>query len=203
MILSNVKAKLLWWIFCKYAKNWKWHKAAAVFVLNWRHKTGVGASTCVSQIYMFQSCPSVCCPSFCVDPLGEKVTPRWVANTLVVSTILLLCYAKSCFLQQEISTFWPNSSKHLLCPLMLEGPISSVYHLLLLLPPHYFGPTFCQLPFLFGSKRNIQESLLNIGIMFCFWFHLNLKLLRVTYFVWCQALRNKTATFDNLKLATK
>jgi len=99
--------------------------------------------------------------------------------------------------------FWPNSSKHLLCPLMLEGPISSVYHLLLLLPPHYFGPTFCQRPFLFGSKRNIQESLLNIGIMFCFWFHLNLKLLRVTYFVWCQALRNKTATFDNLKLAKK
>merc|ERR1719341_1715796 len=66
------------------------------------------------------------------------------ANTLVVSTILLLCYAKSCFLQQEISTFWPNSSKHLLCPLMLEGPISNVYHLLLLLPPHYFGPIFCQ-----------------------------------------------------------
>ena len=107
------------------------------------------------------------------------------------------------FFNKKSRLFWPNSSKHLLCPLMLEGPISSVYHLLLLLPPHYFGPTFCQLPFLFGSKRNIQESLLNIGIKFCFWFHLSLKLPCVTYFVWCQALRNKTATFDKLKLATK
>ena len=168
MIFSNVKAKSILWIFCRYAKSWKWHKTAAVFVLNWRHKTAVGASTCVSQIYMFQSCPSVCCPYFCVDTLGEMITPTWVANTLVISTILLLCYARSCFLQREIWTFWPNSSKYLLCP--LEGPISSVYHLLLSLPPHDFGPTFCQCPFFFGSKRNIQESLLDvcIGIIFCF-----------------------------------
>jgi len=71
---------------------------------------------------------SVCRPSLCVYPLGETITPpTWAANALVVPTnILLLCYARSCFLQQEISTLWPNSSKHLLCPL-----ISSVYHPLL------------------------------------------------------------------------
>jgi len=76
----------------------------------------------------------------CLYPMGETVISIWVANALVVSTNiwLLLCYARSCFLQQEISTFWPDSSKHLLlCPLILEeGPISSVYHLLLLPLPH-------------------------------------------------------------------
>jgi len=128
--------------FAHVQKKWKWHKAAAVFVLNLRHKTAVGASTWVSQIYtFFSSILSKCwLPIFwCLYPMGEAVTSICVENALVVSTnIWLLCYARSCFLQQEISTFWPDSSKHLLlCPLILEeGPISSVYHLLLLPLPH-------------------------------------------------------------------
>jgi len=113
---------------------------------------------------------SVCRPSLCVLPLGETVTPiTWAANALVVSTkILLLCFARSCFLQQEISTFWPDSSKYLLGPLrdLFQVYITLYYSyptlfwsnisptsLLLWIEKKYWGVTFAQLVF--------------IGIIFC------------------------------------
>ena len=113
---------------------------------------------------------SVCRPSLCVYPLSETIAPStWAANALVVPTnILLLCYARSCFLQQEISTFWPDSSKYLLCPLRdlfqvyitLYYPYPTLFwsnisptSLLLWIEKKYWGVTFAQLVF--------------IGIIFC------------------------------------
>jgi len=216
MILSNIKTKLLWWIFFKCAKEkWKWHKAAAVFCLELK------TQKCWWRLHMSVTNLHVSILSKCSLPillwtsiLSETVTPIWVANALVVSTILLLCYARSCFLQQEISTFWPNSSKHLLRPLILEGPISSVYHLLFTFTPHYFGPTFCQRPFFFGLKRNIKESLLDIWFALPQCFGPNFTSISSCPFccawpilfdvkmLWARFSKMMT-TFDDMKLPTK
>ena len=179
MILSNVKTKSLWSIFCKCAKKWKWHRATAVFVLNWRHKTAVGASTWVSQICMFFFFNlvevSAAHISVFLSILGGTITPTWVANAFVVSTnVLLLCYARSCFLQQEILTFWPDSSKNmLLCPLILEGgPVSNVYHLLLLsLPQIILVQHFAKVPSSLDWKEifrsHFWKYLVCIAIIVC------------------------------------
>ena len=108
--------------------------------------------------------------------LGGTITPTWVANTFVVSTnvLLLLCYARSCFLQQEISTFWPDSSKNmLLCPLILEGgPVSNVYHLLLLsLPQIILVQHFAKVPSSLDWKEifrsHFWKYLVCIAIIVC------------------------------------
>jgi len=108
--------------------------------------------------------------------LGGTITPTWVANAFVVSTnvLLLLCYARSCFLQQEISTFWPDSSKNmLLCPLILEGgPISNVYHLLLLsLPQIILVQHFAKVPSSLDWKEifrsHFWKYLVCIAIIVC------------------------------------
>jgi len=175
-------------------KKRKWHKAAAVFVLNWGRKTGVGASTCVSQIYIFSSvCDMwhVTCHKFtcfkCLPPIFMCVAIGRDGHTNNMSckcfsrlhqNIVLLCFARSCFLQQEISTFWPDSSKYLLCPLRdlfqvyitLYYPYPTLFwsnisptSLLLWIEKKYWGVTFAQLVF--------------IGIIFCSYFHLNLKVI--------------------------
>lgn len=110
---------------------------------------------------------SVCRPSLCVYPLGETITPpTWAANALVVPTnISLLCYARSCFLQQEISTLWPNSSKHLLCPLI------QVYITLYYLYPTLFWSNISPTSFLLWIEKKYWEVtfalLVCIAIMFC------------------------------------
>merc|ERR1712037_634908 len=93
---------------------------------------------------------------------------------------LLLCYAGSCFFQQGISTLWHlNSSKHLLCPLILEpGPISSVYHPLLPLSHIIFVQHFANV-LLWIEKKYLGVTFVHlvcIAIIFCSQFHLNLKL---------------------------
>jgi len=168
---ANVQKKKMTQSSCSFClelrtENWSWRLHMRVTNLHVSSVCDMWHVTC-HKFTCFKCLPPIfMCVAIGRDGHTNNMSCKCFSR--LHQNIVLLCFARSCFLQQEISTFWPDSSKYLLCPLRdlfqvyitLYYPYPTLFwsnisptSLLLWIEKKYWGVTFAQLVF--------------IGIIFC------------------------------------